>query len=69
MSNIVGSHYPRAGSFEIIYNNKLIFSKLETRRWPETKWILNVISHEIYCYENNIESPNEIEYKQLNYGY
>lgn len=33
-------HFPEIGSFEVYFNNKMIYSKLETKRFPNPDVIL-----------------------------
>ena len=36
--------YPQIGSFEVVFNEVLLFSKKETNAWPNLAWIVNKVS-------------------------
>lgn len=50
--------YPQIGSFEVIFNGTLVFSKKDTNGWPNLSSILSKISSII---DPNYQSPSKIE--------
>lgn len=43
MLNGQSEYYPQEGAFEIYIGNIKLFSRLETKKWPNTKELLTII--------------------------
>jgi len=48
------------GAFEISFNNKIIFSKLKCRNWPNSGQIVELVEKEISRIENCIPDQDKL---------